>query len=144
MQLTALPPLATFCRHRYQEPKPPLDRDHGGTGDGALRFDSAVVEAHLRRRTSFVSPESALAADMARAPALGAGGGKGGGGGGAASGAALVSWLRDKRGCDDEAALATARRMAALGHLVPAGGGPPIFSAPDKAVWRFVPMPPKV
>ena len=138
-------------RHRYQEPKPPLDRDHGGSGDGALRFDCAAVEAHLRRRTSFVGPESLLAADMQRAPALGgagasAAGGKSGAAAGAgtgvAPGAAIVAWLEEKRGCDRAAALATAQRMAALGHLVPNGGGPPVFVAADKVVWRFVPKPP--
>ena len=96
---------------------------------------------------------------MARAPALGGTGAAGAptgskaapaaaaaaaaGGSGTAPGAAIVAWLRDKRGCDEAAALATAQRMAALGHLAPHGGGPPVFVGADRVVWRFVPNPPR-
>lgn len=74
-----------------------------------------AYEAHLRTRTSFVSPEHSTAAEMAKSPGLVRSG--------AASGSAISAWLQERRSLDVAGARAYASRMLALEILVPVGGG---------------------
>lgn len=100
--------------HSYQKPK--------SGPDGTLGFESNLLEDHIRRRTSFVSPESMLASELLAAPGLvrdrpGAPQ--------SVTALGVVNWLGERRGMAAGAAAAYVERMAALGVLVavPGGGG---------------------
>ena len=126
------PATGFFCaQHRYQEPRA-APAGEGGGSLPLLRFDCAAVEEHLRRRTSWVAPEAATVGEMLRAPGLVRDGKT-------ASGAAILAWLRDKRGADEAAALAYAQRMLDAGALAPRDGADAPgarFTAERGAVYR--------
>lgn len=96
-----------YCAlHGYQRPRP-------APGGSSIIVEPAY-EAHLRTRTSFVSPEHSTAAEMAKSPGLVRSG--------AASGSAISAWLQERRSLDVAGARAYASRMLALEILVPLGG----------------------
>ena len=128
-----------FCPlHRYQEPKVGVD--------GSVKFymylsadpvtgkleKRPVIEEHIRRRTSFVGPESSLAAEMLKAPGVSRDGKT-------ATQEAILSWLKQKRGCDQAAAVAYASRMVELGLLLKKDGSHATSLSPQSlAVYRIV------
>ncbi len=125
---TVPPPLypetGFYCLlHRYQDPRP--------QPDASLRFESPLVEEHVRRRTSFVAPEASLLAKILRAPGYSSDGRT-------LSGDRVVAWLSEKRGISAAAATSQAQRMADLGFLLPVGGGPPVFQNDRRAMFRVV------
>jgi hypothetical protein len=97
--------------------------------DGALKFESPVVEEHIRKRTSFVAPEANIAAEMLKAPGVVREGRT-------ATGASIVTWLKEKRGIDETAAKAYAQRMVDLDIISPKDGGPKVFNPDRIAVYR--------
>ena len=107
-------------------PRAPDGWTGGGAGGGGL------FESHTRRRTSFASPESVVAGEMARAPGLvrdRTGAPK------SATGQAIVAWLVERRSLDEAAAKAYAGRMVAGGVLVPLdAGGKPVAPQPGAFV----------
>jgi hypothetical protein len=102
--------------------------------DGTIKFDSERIETHVRRRTSFVAPEASVAQDMAKAPGVvreRADIGR------TAQGLDIITWLKDRRGLDDAAAMNYAQRMTDLGMLVPVRKEHKKFSV-DKNAHYFV------
>jgi hypothetical protein len=123
------PVFGFYCAlHGYQKPRQ--------TPDGGLAFTEAVCEEHVRRRTSFVAPEAAVAAEMAKSPGLvrDRPNAKA-----AAAGQAVLEWLTSRRGLPEEAARAYAQRMLTLELLQPltASGGAPVFSTGKDAFYRI-------
>jgi hypothetical protein len=119
-----------FCMmHAYQKPRQ--------GGDGALEL-SPALESHLRRRTSFVAPESNIAAEMIKSPGLvrdRPGVPK------SAAGQQVLTWLMERKGLDEAAAVAMAERMVMLEVLQPVQGAPGKgFSADKGALYRVVLM----
>ncbi len=119
-----------FCMmHAYQKPRQ--------GADGALDL-APTIESHLRRRTSFVAPESNIAAEMIKSPGLvrdRPGVPK------SAAGQQVLTWLIERKGLDEAAAMALAERMVALEVLQPAQGAPAKgFSADKGALYRVVLM----
>lgn len=125
------PVFGFYCAlHGYQKPRQ--------AADGALLFTEAVVETHVRRRTSFVAPEVGVAAEMAKSPGLvrDRPGAKA-----SAAGQAILDWLCSRRALPDDAARAYAARMVALELLqaVPGTGTPFTgFSTGKDALYRIV------
>lgn len=114
---TPLPPLGWpgagfYCAlHGYQKPRV--------LADGSLDIPESAVESHLRRRTSLVPPEGAVALEMAKSPGLvrdrpGAPG--------SATGAAVLGWLVERKRFSEADAAAYATRMVALEVLRPVLG----------------------
>lgn len=110
--------------HSYQMPKM--------LPDGSLLFEHADVEEHVRRRTSFVAPESLVALELLKAPELvrdrpGAPS--------SITALGVINYLMERRSLSEEGARAYAERMVAQGILVPvaSSGGAPRFSASDRA-----------
>ena len=114
---TPLPPLGWpgagfYCAlHGYQKPRV--------LPDGSLDIPESAVESHLRRRTSLVPPEGAVALEMAKSPGLvrdrpGANG--------SATGQAVLAWLLERKRLPEADALAYATRMVALEVLRPVLG----------------------
>lgn len=102
--------------------------------DGTIRFESTAVEEHVRRRTSFVAPESSVALDMIKAPGLvrdRADYPR------TVAGADVASWLRERRGLDDDGAIAYAQRMVDLEMLLPATKAYKRFSVDRNALYRI-------
>ena len=91
--------------HKYQTPRLCEDK--------IFRIDS-VLEAHLARRTSYVSFERQLGADMADAPQLRRQ---------TVEGGELAAWLAERKGLQGAAAKLTLQRMLEQGVIVAAGGG---------------------
>ena len=91
--------------HKYQTPRLCEDK--------VFRLDPAL-EAHLARRTSYVSFERQLGADMAESPQLR---------GQKLEGAELAAWLGERKGLQGAAAKLTLQRMLEQGVLVAAGKG---------------------
>ena len=126
---TGYPTMGFYCSlHKYQEPRVGFD--------GATKFESPMIEEHIRRHTSFVAPEASVASEMLKAPGL------------VrdhrsdlprcATGADLAAWLRDRRSLDDTAAVTYAQRMLDLGILQPVGGkASPVFAADRAAFYRI-------
>ena len=138
---TTLPPVGWpgsgfYCAlHGYQKPRV--------LPDGSLEIELAV-ESHLRRRTSLVPPESAVAAEMAKSPGLvrdrpGAPC--------SATGQAILGWLVERKKFSEENAASYATRMVALEvlkYVAQAGVAPPApgsFSADKAAVYVVVVKP---
>lgn len=114
--------------HGYQKPRQLND----GTFDIVNEFDN-----HLRRRTSFVAPESNIANEMLKSvgllrdrpnqPR-------------SATGQNLLSWLMERKSLDEENAMNMANRMVALEILQPLQGAPTKgFSTDKTALYRVVP-----
>jgi hypothetical protein len=117
------PTIGFYCPlHKYQEPR--------YTADGGARFDNPVIEDHVRKRTSFVAPESTIAADMLKAVGLARDG--------LAQGNKVVTWLRERRSLDEEAAVAFAQRMVDLGMLVPETPAHRAFRGEKGAAYRII------
>jgi hypothetical protein len=119
-----------YCMmHGYQKPRQQGD----GTLDTAPPF-----EMHLRRRTSFIAPESNVAGEMMKSPGLlrdRPGLPK------SAAGAQIVSWLMERKGLDEAGALAMATRMVTLEILQPLQGAPAKgFGAEKTALYKVVLM----
>jgi hypothetical protein len=120
-----------YCAlHGYQKPRQ--------NTDSTLAISEPVFEQHLRRRTSFVAPESMIAAEMSKSPGLirdrpGAPR--------SAGGPAILEWLMQRRSLTEQAAMATASRMLALEILQPVPPTPEnVFKADKSAVYRVVLM----
>lgn len=115
--------------HAYQKPKV--------LPDGALSFESPAIEEHIRRRTSFVAPEAAVAGELMSAPGLvrdrpGAPQ--------SVTALGLLNWLMERRSLNEEAAKAYAQRMVALDILVPVSGTTKVFNSTDRnSVYRVRP-----
>ena len=121
------PLLGFYCAlHGYQKPRP--------APGGAIIVDPAT-EPHLRSRTSFVSPEHSVAAEMAKSPGLVRSG--------SAAGSAIGLWLQERRALPTAEARAYAARMLELAILVPASPGAaaaaPSFSDAKDALYKIVP-----
>jgi hypothetical protein len=113
-----------FCAlHRYQEPKQ--------TASG-LKFDSPDVEEHLRRKTSFVAPESTIASELLKSAGTCRDGKT-------ATGSAIVSWLQEKKGMTLENAMNLGLRMVQLDILMPKDGGEKIFTSEKSSVYYIHP-----
>jgi hypothetical protein len=112
-----------YCAlHGYQKPK--------ALPDGSLEI-GIDYEGHLKRRTSLVPPEQAIAFEISKSPGMvrdrpGAPG--------SASGQSVVSWLIERKKFSEENAIAYASRMVALDILKPvsASGAPPSGFSGDK------------
>jgi hypothetical protein len=122
------PVMGFYCMmHGYQKPRQ--------SADGSLDA-GPIYEQHLRRRTSFVSPESNIAAEMVKSagvvrdrPDLPR----------SAAGAQIITWLIERKGFEEGAALALAERMLAQEILQPLKGTPAKgFSADKNALYRVV------
>jgi hypothetical protein len=127
------PATGFYCSlHSYQKPRQ--------NADGSLTFESAEIEQHTRRRTSFVSPESVIAAELVKSPLVvrdrGAGAPK------TASGAAIIEWLGQARKLEAAAAIACAGRMIAQEILIPVDG-PRMFQGTKEAFYRVHPQGPQ-
>jgi hypothetical protein len=113
-----------YCAlHGYQKPR--------AAADGSLDV-APELEQHLRRRTSLVPPEAAVAAEIAKSPGLvrdrpGAPA--------SATGQAVVGWLVERKRFSEQSAQAYGARMVALDVLRPVAGSgaPSVGFAPDKA-----------
>lgn len=114
--------------HGYQKPRQLND----GTFDIANEF-----ETHLRRRTSFVAPESNIANEMLKSvglirdrpnqPR-------------SATGQSLLTWLMERKSLDEENAINMANRMVTLEILQPLQGtSNKGFSTDKTALYRVVP-----
>lgn len=111
-----------FCPlHRYQEPKIGLDNTlkfymylSPDPVSGKLE-KRPVIEEHIRRRTSFVGPETTLALEMIKAPGVTRDGKT-------ATQESILAFIKTKRSCDEETAIAYATRMLELGLLVKKDG----------------------
>jgi hypothetical protein len=118
-----------YCMmHGYQKPRQ--------TPDGGLDI-APELEQHLRRRTSFVAPETNIAVEMSKNPTLvrdRPGAPK------SAAGQALLTWLMERKGLDEEAAMGLATRMVNLELLLPLAGTPTKgFSIEKTALYRISP-----
>jgi len=99
------PVVGFYCPlHKYQTPRLCEDK--------IFRIDPAL-EAHLARRTSYVSFEKQLGADMADAPQLRRQ---------TLEGGELAAWLAERKGLQGVAAKLTLQRMLEQGVIVAAGG----------------------
>lgn len=113
-----------FCAlHRYQEPKQ--------TPSG-LKFDSPEVETHIRRKTSFLAPESQVASELLKSAGTVRDGKS-------ATGSAIVSWLQEKKGMSLDSAMNLGTRMVELDILMPKDGGPKVFSSERSAIYFIHP-----
>ena len=99
------PVVGFYCPlHKYQTPRLCEDK--------IFRIDP-VLEAHLARRTSYVSFERQLGTDMADAPQLRRQ---------TLEGAELAAWLGERKGLQGAAAKLTLQRMLEQGVIAAAGG----------------------
>jgi hypothetical protein len=124
------PVMGFYCMmHGYQKPRQ--------SPDGGLEI-ATEVEQHLRRRTSFVAPESNIAAEMAKSVGLVR---DRPGQPRAAAGNSLLQWLMERKGLDEDAAMEMGARLVALECLQPLAGAPAKgFSADKTALYRVVPQ----
>lgn len=121
-----------YCAlHGYQKPRQ--------NPDSTLTFSETVFDTHLRRRCSFVAPESMIAAEMSKSPGLvrdrpGAPR--------SATGQAVLEWLMQRRGLSEASATATASRMVTLEILQPIAPSAPegVFRGDKTSLYRVVLM----
>jgi hypothetical protein len=101
------PVVGHYCPlHSFQRPR---------LGAGRIFQVDAGLEAHLRRRTSYVTSERVLGDEMARAPALR--GTKSSGFG--VLGADMARWVAEGKGLSGEALATTLGRLLAQGIVAP-------------------------
>jgi hypothetical protein len=105
------PIMGFYCTlHGYQKPRQ--------NADGTLAIEP-VFDEHLRRRSSFVAPETSVASEMIKSPQLLR---ERPGAPRSAAGDAIMAWLMQRRSIGAEAAQAYAQRMVQLEILVPVSG----------------------
>lgn len=114
--------------HSYQKPKV--------LPDGAMAFESEAIEQHVRRRTSFVAPEAAVAGELMAAPGLvrdrpGAPS--------SVTALGVINWLMERRSLSEDAAKAYAQRMVALEVLLPVSGAKAFNAADRNSLYRVRP-----
>ncbi len=101
------PVVGHYCPlHSFQRPR---------LGPGRIFQVEAGLEAHLRRRTSYVTSERVLGDEMARAPGLR--GTKSSGFG--VPGSDLARWVAENKGLAGEALAVTIGRLLGQGVVVP-------------------------
>ena len=122
------PTVGFYCSlHGYQAPKPSMD--------GTMKFESVVIEAHIRRTTSFKAPEASFAEDACKRPGLL----RERDGLRTVTGSDLLGYIKERKSLDDDGARSFAQRLMAQGILVGVGAAAsrPGFEAASS--YRIVP-----